>query len=65
MSLPKDPIEPVPKEKVTCPEGQTNRYWRTGKDRHDHPVIRVYFLQKSVMPVLLSPNARKVQRGEA
>ena len=33
-------------QKVTCPEGQTNRYWRTGKDRHDHPVIRVYFPPK-------------------
>ena len=33
-------------QKVTCPEGQTNRYWRTGKDRHGHPVIRVYFPPK-------------------
>ena len=33
-------------QKVTCPEGHTNRYWRTGKDRHDHPVIRIYFPPK-------------------
>lgn len=51
------------KEKVTCPQGQTNRYWRWSRDRHGHPVIRVFFPVFSRLKPFRAPSPIRPSAG--